>query len=133
MKSVLLIAVCLLALNLGLTGSAAGRPRPHTSGEREIAAPRIDADLRWQAQQQAATLADLLLLSTAQTQHLRAALYAKLWQLQPGSPSQVMPAPEQAAALRGYHQAVLRVLRSDQYSTLLRLEAAPEAPMLARW
>ena len=132
MKSLLLTAACLFALNLGLAGSAAGRPRPHTGSERETAAPRVDADLRWQARQQAATLADLLFLNTAQTHHLRAALYAELWQLQPGSPSQSVPAPEQVAALSGYHHALLRVLSPYQYSALLRLEAAPEAPTLAR-
>lgn len=130
MKSLLLIFACLLAF----AGSASAQPRLRSGGESEpTAAPNLDAELRWQAQQQAATLADLLYLSAVQTRHLQESIYEKLWQLQPGAPCQALTTPAQAAALRNYYCSLVRVLSPGQYGGLLRLENNPSEPnLLAR-
>ena len=118
MKSLSLVFACLLAF----AGSAPARPRPRCGGAAEMAAPRLDAELRGQAQRQAATLTDLLYLSPAQARCLQASVYEQLWQLQPGTPGQVLPGPARAAVLRRYHASLVRVLRPGQYGGLLRLE-----------
>lgn len=130
MKSLVLIFACLLAF--AGSASARSRPRPRSGGETEMAAPRVDAELRWQARQQAASLTDLLYLSAAQARCLRESLYEELWQLQPGTPGQVQPDPAQAAALHRYHCSVVRALSPGQYGSLLRLEGdEPEPGALA--
>ena len=105
---------------------------PHLQGRRVTSVTLRRPDLRWQARQQAASLADLLYLSAAQAHCLRESLYEELWQLQPGMPGQVQPDPAQAAALHRYHCSVVRALSPGQYSRLLRLEGdEPEPGALA--
>jgi len=100
--------------------------------ERETAAPQADAELRGLACQQAAVLADLLLLSQIQTRCLQKAQYEKLWQLQVQEEAQPAGQPVPAAAatapLRAYYRRLLGVLSPDQYAVLLRQENAAVAP-----
>ena len=103
-----------------------------TTTERETPAPQADAELRSLARQQTAGLADLLLLDQGQAHRLQQALYDELWQLkvqeeaQPAG--QPVPASTAQPLLRGYYQRLLRVLRPNQYATLLRLEGAAVMP-----
>ena len=134
MKAVVVCGIFLLSLTAGPLRAQARYPSSAT--ERELPAPRADAELRGLARQQAALLADLLRLSQPQALHLQKALYDRFWQTQvleetppAGRP---MPAASATDVSRAYYYRLSRVLSPDQYAALLRLESpaiAPFAPL----
>lgn len=129
MKKLLFGCACLLAL---ATTPLRAQTCSLTTAERETPAPQADAELRGLARQQAAALADLLLLSQTQARCLQKAQYEKLWQLwvreeaQPAG--QPLPPATATSLLRQYYGRLLGVLSPEQYATLLRLESVSEAP-----
>lgn len=129
MKKLLFCCACLLGFVPVRVQAQSG---PLSVTEREMPTPQADAELRALARQQAAHLADRLLLNQLQTRHLQQALYEQFWQSrvrEEAQPTgQPVPAETNTALQRAYYRQLLRVLSCNQYAALLRLDGSPVAP-----